>query len=75
VLVERYNLETSMMNNNKIAPAQMKSFFDNNFIVQSLQLIDFSIAMDDRKSAKEIQQKAIEVVNDYRLRDALSDRK
>jgi hypothetical protein len=53
---------------NKKRP-ELKVFADNNFAEKSLKLIEFSVAVDDLKSAKEIREKAMTVVKDNRLRD------
>jgi hypothetical protein len=41
------------------------------FVAQSTQLIEFALFKNDTKSAKEIQQQALAIVEDYRLRDAI----
>lgn len=75
VVFENYKRDTTMFSKMKVSQAQLKSFAENKFVESSLQLIDFSFAMKDNDSAKEIQQKAMSVITDYRLRDALSIKK
>lgn len=48
-----------------------KAWNENNLVKETLQLIEVAIALDDSKAAKEIQEKALAIVNDYRLRDAI----
>ena len=50
---------------------RFKAYNENNFVEETIQLIDVAIALDDTKAAKEIQKKALAVVDDYRLRDAI----
>ena len=47
----------------------IKKFTDDSFVENSLDLIYYSIAMHDLKSAKKIREEAMLIVNDYRLRD------
>jgi hypothetical protein len=49
--------------------AMTKSFNENNFVEKSIQLIEFAIWMSDIKSANEIKEKAMAVVEDYRLKN------
>ena len=51
--------------------ASFKAYNENHFVQESLQLIEVALALDDAKSAKEIQQKALAVLDDHRLRDAI----
>ena len=45
----------------------MKARFQNSFVEKTLQLIDFALVNKDAKSAKEIKQKALAIVQDYCL--------
>ncbi len=47
----------------------MKKYLDDSFVENSLDLINYSIAMHDLESAKKIRAEAMLIVNDYRLRD------
>lgn len=46
-------------------------FNDDLFVKESISLMNLAMALDDPKSAREIQKKALAVVNDKRLQDAL----
>jgi hypothetical protein len=46
---------------------RMKARFQNSFVEKTLQLIDFALVNKDAKSAKEIKQKALAIVQDYCL--------
>lgn len=50
----------------------LKKHNDNNLVTQSIQLIQYAVAVNDIKSAKEIQQKAELIVKDDRLNAALT---
>jgi hypothetical protein len=50
---------------------RLKVNFSNNFVNESINLIQFSVAVKDIKSAKEIQKMALAVVDDYRLKNIL----
>ena len=47
----------------------IKKYSDDSFVENSLDLINYSIAMHDLESAKKIRDEAMLIVNDYRLRD------
>jgi hypothetical protein len=69
LLKSQYDLLNAVqIEQNKKRP-ELKVFADNNFAEKSLKLIEFSVAVDDLKSAKEIREKAMTVVTDNRLRD------
>ena len=71
VLLENRNRDIAMSEKMKANESMLKSHADNTFVEKSLQLIDFAMVSDDKLTAKEIQQKALKVVFDYRLRDAI----
>jgi hypothetical protein len=50
---------------------QFKAYNENHLVEESLKLIVLALALDDKKAAKEIQGKALSVVDDYRLHDAI----
>ena len=54
-----------------IGGATLKQMQEDRFVEQCLQLIDLSLALDEPKAAKEIQEKALAVVDDRRLRKAI----
>ena len=56
---------------NKNFGEKFKVYNENNFVEETIQLIDVAIAFDDIKAAKEIQEKALEILNDYRLTNAI----
>jgi len=67
----QYDLINSMEKNNKNIGSDLKSYHDNSLVEKSLQLIQFSISINDIESAKEIRKKAMDIVKDNRLRDVL----
>lgn len=75
VEIENYNRNISLFKDQKIAKEQFKNFSENKFVEHSIQLIQYSIAFNDLKSATEIKQKAMEILPDYRLRDILTEKK
>jgi len=52
-----------------------KPFNDSSFVQKSVQLIEYSIAVKDLNSAEEIQKKALTVIDDKRLHDAIEEHK
>ena len=73
---ERYEYEIGAYKNDKVGLADIKAVCENQFVENNLQLIQYALAVDDLKSAKEIQQKALSILDDYRLREAIpSDKK
>jgi hypothetical protein len=70
-----YDHNTTLYNNPQIGDAEFKAYNENNFVEESLRLIDVSIALGDMVAAKEIQKKALAVVDDYRLSDAIRTEK
>jgi len=73
VLVENRQRDLSMAEKMKKNESMLKSHAENTFVEKSLQLIQFAMISDDKKTAKEIQQAALNVVFDYRLRDAIQN--
>lgn len=71
VLVENRDRDIAMSQKMKSNESMLKTHADNTFVEKSLQLIQFAIVSDDTKTAKEIQQAALKLVVDYRLRDAI----
>lgn len=68
-----YDLNTRLYDKPKIGGAQFKAYNENHFVGESLQLITVVLALDSHKAAKEVQEKALAVVDDRRLRDAIPD--
>jgi len=52
-----------------------KAFNENNFVEKTIRLIDVAVALDDMKAAKEIQSKALAILDDYRLQDVIPSEK
>ncbi|MFA5043320.1 MAG: hypothetical protein WC381_07490 [Kiritimatiellia bacterium] len=48
-----------------------KAYNKNHFIEETIRLIDVAVALNDTKAAGEIQERALAVLDDYRLRDAI----
>jgi hypothetical protein len=71
IVKSQYDLINAVQKN-KNRP-ELKIYSDNNLVEKSLELIQFSIAVNDLKSAKEIREKAMTIVNDNRLRDLKID--
>ncbi|HCS50676.1 hypothetical protein [Rubinisphaera sp.] len=69
----KYLYEIRKKNYNKIARAgdQFKSHNENHFVEECLTLIEVAQAIDDPTAAKSIQQKALAVLDDPRLRKAI----
>lgn len=67
---ESYDRNTAMYGGKNFGE-HFKAFNENNFVKETLNLIDVAIALDDNKAAKEIQEKALAILDDYRLRDAI----
>lgn len=70
-----YDHNTTLYDDPRMGGDHFKAYNENNLVEESLKLIEVALALDDRKAAKEIQTKALSVVEDYRLRDALPDAK
>jgi hypothetical protein len=49
-----------------------QAYNENNFVENTLRMIEVSLALDDTSSAKEIQTKALAIKDDYRLQSALT---
>ena len=70
-----YDQNTTFYGNPKIRGDHFKTWNENHLVEDSLQLIEVAVALGDQKAAKEIQEKALAVVDDYRLRDAITTKK
>jgi hypothetical protein len=58
-----------MLKVSSIQTESIKKYWNDSFVENSLDLINYSIAMHDLESAKKIREEAMLIVNDYRLRD------
>lgn len=52
-----------------------KAYNENHFVEETLRLIDVAIALDDGEAAQDIQTKALKLLDDYRLSDAIPKEK
>ena len=66
VIKEQRNM---MVKVSSIQTESLKKYWNDSFVENSLDLINYSIAMHDLESAKKIRDEAMLIVNDYRLRD------
>jgi len=73
VVKAHYDKLTEASNNPRMAAAvsTLKILAKNNFTEESLQVIQYALFVKNIKAAKEIQQKAMAVAEDYRLRDGI----
>ena len=69
-----YDQNTAMYGGKNFGES-FKAWNENNLVKKALQLIEVAIALNDSKAAKEIQGKALAIVDDYRLRDAIPSEK
>ncbi len=68
---ERYFLMNKSIKSNTIGRERLMTSSSNNFVTESVNLIQFSVSVKDMKSAKEIQKLALVVFDDYRLKSVL----
>jgi hypothetical protein len=66
-----YDLNAKLYDNPNFGGAAFKKYNENHFVEESLQLIEVALALDDAKAAKEVQEKALVIVDDQRLNDAI----
>ena len=66
-----YDLNTKLYDKPNVGRERLKAVSENIFVVESLQLIEVALALDDPKAAKEVQEKALAVLDDHRLKDAI----
>jgi len=67
---ERYD-ENVKMYGGKNFGAHFKSYNQNHFVKETLLLLDVTAALDDTTATKEIRGKALAVIDDPRLREAI----
>ena len=72
---EMYDHNTTLYDNPEIGGGHFKAYNENRLVEESLRLIEVALALDDKKAAKDVQAKALSVVDDYRLRDAIPQEK
>ena len=66
-----YDHNTSLYDDPRIGGDRFKAYNENNLVEESLRLIEVANALGNKKVALEIQAKALAVVKDARLRDAI----
>ncbi|MCK5222876.1 MAG: hypothetical protein KAR14_14910 [Candidatus Aminicenantes bacterium] len=72
ILKKRYDRNKEMYKEKKFGE-HFKTFSDNRFVETTIQLIDVAIALGKEKVAKQIQSEALEILDDNRLKDAISE--
>lgn len=71
---ELYDMKKAMYGRKNFGD-HFKAFNEDNFVEETLRLIDVAIALDNAKAAREIQAKALVILDDHRLRDAVDEDK
>ena len=71
---EMYDMNKAMYGGKNFGE-HFKTYNENNLVEESLKLIEVALALDDKKAAKEIQAKALAILDDYRLNDAIPEEK
>ena len=74
-IVKEMYKRTITMSEGRNFGESFKAAIENNFVEQTILLIDVAVALDDTKAAKEVQKRALAIVDDYRLRDAIPKEK
>ncbi|TKB97698.1 hypothetical protein [Pedobacter cryophilus] len=74
VIKERYELNIKMREKISVGKEHLKAYHENSFVEKSMELIEFAVAMNDSKTAKEIKKMALNVIDDYRLKNALTSK-
>jgi len=70
-----YDHNTTLYDDPKIGDDRFKAYNENNLVEESLKLIEVALAINDREAAEEIQTKALSVLDDYRLLNAIPKEK
>jgi len=71
VIKERYEMLVARSHNSKVGHAHLKSINENRLVEETLLLIETAKALNEVNSAKEIQKRALGLLDDRRLRKAL----
>jgi hypothetical protein len=71
VIKERYEMMVSRSDKSKVGRAQLKSMNENRLVEETLLLIETAKALNEVDTAKEIQKRALGLLDDRRLRKAL----
>ncbi len=67
----RYDEEKASYDDPRMGGEHFKAWNEDHFVEESVKLIGVALALDDKKAAQEIQQQALAILDDYRLRDAI----
>jgi hypothetical protein len=70
-----YDRNTTLYDNPQMGGEHFRVYNENHLVEESLKLIEVALALDDTKAAEEIQQKALAILDDYRLRDVIKKEK
>jgi len=68
---EMYEHNKTLYKNPRIGGDHFKAYNENHFVEECLKVIEIALALDDKKAAGEIQTKALAILDDHRLQDAL----
>lgn len=71
----RYDRNVKLYDNPGIGGARFKTYNKNNFVEETLRLMKVSVALGDEKASKEIQKKALALIDDKRIRNAVTSKK
>lgn len=66
-----HDLNTSMYDDERFKDPHFREFNESNFVEESLRLIEIALETGDTAAALEIQEKAVAVIDDARLRTAI----
>jgi len=68
-----YDLKTSMYDDDRFKEPHFREYNENSFVEESLRLIEISLQIGNAPAALEVQEKALQVIDDPRLRAALPE--
>lgn len=71
----RYDMNIKLYNNPQMGGEHFKRYNKNHFVKEILRLIEVAVALGDEKASKEIQKKALALIDDKRIRDAVTSKK
>ncbi|MCJ7483272.1 MAG: hypothetical protein MUO31_09940 [Thermodesulfovibrionales bacterium] len=66
-----YDRNVTLYDDPRIGGKDFKAYNENNFVEESLRLIQVAVALGDKEAAKEIQKQALMVANDNRIHNAV----
>lgn len=67
-----YDENLTFYTNPQVGGVHFKEYNENHFIEECLRLIEVAIHLGNQEAAQQIQKKALEVVDDNRLRGVIS---